>query len=390
MQSTVPERSHKVFYFIPSLVQGGSERQILELVTRIPKPFSPVFCLHRDAIHYRSLLPPGQPKYILDSANAPFSLGSYHRLLAAIRVEKPTIFHSYLNPANFWGRLVAHRAGVPIVISSVRARMMEPQFLLVERLLARRAGAVVVNSVGIERELRSRALVPPGRIHVVHNFLDLDHFRPPTSQERHRARQRWGLDPSKRILLMPGRVSVQKHQIGLLLALDRLAQHHALPSDVLLLLAGRGRGAAYDRLTALLCQLPRLRAHVRLLGNQVDVRSLYWAADLLCLPSLWEGLPNAALEGSACGLPALLSHAANLDRIVQVGKNGWEAPTGDHRALAAILRDEVLPTPVARLRNLGAHGRARMLERFAPDRVLSEMLSLYGDLLRDAGIAPWG
>jgi glycosyltransferase involved in cell wall biosynthesis len=379
--ATGADRPTKVFYFVPSLVQGGSERQILELVRRVPPPYEPVLGLHKDSIHYRDLLPAGQPKVILDGPDASFSLGSYRRLLAALRAERPTIFHSYLNPANFWGRLAALQAGVPVIISSVRARMMEPQYLLTERLLATRADAVVVNSLGIERELVQRAFVPRDRIRVVHNFLDLERFRPPTDAERVAARQRWQLGPGQRALLMPGRISIQKHQLGLLLGLDRLAQRGQLPEDVVLLLAGRGRGAAYDRLTQLLCDLPRLRPQVRLLGNQTDVLSLYWAADVLCLPSLWEGLPNAALEGCACGLPALLSHAANLDGIVAAGDNGWEVSTGDHRALAELLRRQVLPASPEVLASMGQRGRQRMLDRFAPERVLDEMLTLYHERL---------
>jgi glycosyltransferase involved in cell wall biosynthesis len=340
--------------------------------------------LHQDKIHYRDLLPAGQPKLILGGEQR-FTWSNYWRLVTALRAERPAIFHSYLNPANFWGRLAALHAGVPVIISSVRARMIEPQYLLAERFLAKRADVVVVNSVGIETELRERAFVPADRIRVVHNFLDLDHFRPPTDAERSAARRQWQLTDSQQVMLMPGRISVQKHQLGLLLALDQLARRSALPEHLVVLFAGRGRGAAYDRLTALLCALPRLRPHVRVLGNQVDVRSLYWAADALCLPSLWEGLPNAALEASACGLPSVLSHAANLDQIVEPDLGaagcGWEVATGDHRGLAQLLHDEVLKAPRAALRAMGMRGRARVEARFAPERVLAEMLAIYHERL---------
>ena len=55
----------KVFFLIPSLVQGGAERQILELIARLPERFEPVLALWRDEIHYRDHLPAGQPRYIL-------------------------------------------------------------------------------------------------------------------------------------------------------------------------------------------------------------------------------------------------------------------------------------------------------------------------------------
>src|SRR6185437_2222787 len=82
---------------------------------------------------------------------------------------------------------------------------------------------------------------------------------------------------------------------------------------------------------------PRLAPSVRFLGAVEDVRSLYWASDLLLLPSLYEGLANAALEGCASGLPAILSHAANVDGIVRPGETGWEVTTGRRGPLARAL-----------------------------------------------------
>ena len=82
--------------------------------------------------------------------------------------------------------------------------------------------------------------------------------------------------------------------------------------------------------------------------------SLYQAADVAVLPSLWEGLPNAVLEALACGLPAVVSHAANIDGIVTEGA-GFEVPTFAHGALAdALVRITALSDDERR-----AHGRAR-------------------------------
>ena len=79
------------------------------------------------------------------------------------------------------------------------------------------------------------------------------------------------------------------------------------------------------------------------------MRELYWASDLLVLFSLWEGLPNVALEACASGLPALLSHAANLDGIVAPGETGWEVPTGRQGPLVDALA-EALALPLERWR----------------------------------------
>jgi glycosyltransferase involved in cell wall biosynthesis len=115
-------------------------------------------------------------------------------------------------------------------------------------------------------------------------------------------------------------------------------------------------------------------------GAESDMRSLYWAADLMVLFSLWEGLPNVALEAAACGTPSLLSHAANLDGIVEPGVTGWEVKTGIPSALAAGLAT-ALATPRSERLAMGRRGRDRVVTMFSPDRVLAETLAVYDSLL---------
>ena len=58
-------RRHKVLFVIPNLQQGGAERQILQLATRLPERYEPVLCLFEENSHYREDLarlptpPPG-------------------------------------------------------------------------------------------------------------------------------------------------------------------------------------------------------------------------------------------------------------------------------------------------------------------------------------------
>jgi glycosyltransferase involved in cell wall biosynthesis len=371
----------KVFFFIPTLEQGGAERQILALMSRLPARFEPVLALwHDDEMHFRDLLPPGQPRHVLGTNR--MTRASFRRLVEILRQERPAIVHCFLNRANFWGRLAALRAGVPVIISSNRARMMELRYLPFERWLSERCQLIITNSVGVRDELVDFARVTPERIRIIHNVLDLDHFRPPTAAERQAARARHGFSDDQRVVLMPGRVSVQKHQLGLLLALGRLARQGRLPAELVVSLPGRRKPTMVGRLVEWLAGRPRLRPVVRLPGPESDMRSLYWSADLLVLPSLWEGLPNVALEACASGLPALLSHAANLDGIVAPGETGWEVPSGDHWALAEGLA-QALALPPARWSEMGRLGRARIETLFPPERVVSETVAAYDGLLAE-------
>ena len=371
----------KVFFLIPSLVQGGAERQILELIARLPERFEPVLALWRDEIHYRDHLPAGQPRYILGTRR--MNRRVFRQLVDILRAERPDIVHCFLNEANFWGRLAALRAKVPVILSSCRARMIELRYLIFERWLSERAQMVLVNSRGIRDELVTLGRVRPERIRIIHNFLDLDRFRPPTDEERRAARARFGIADDARVLVVPGRLSIQKHQVGLMLALSRLAKSGRLPADVVVLMPGRRSHALVDRWVRRLAARPSLRGAVRVIGTENNMRELYWASDMLVLFSLWEGLPNVALEACASGLPAILSHAANLDGIVAAGETGWEVPTGCGAPLVEALA-EALALPRARWREMGSAGRERVTGLFKPERALSETLATYDTLLAGA------
>jgi glycosyltransferase involved in cell wall biosynthesis len=375
---------HKVLFLIPNLQQGGAERQILELATRLPERFEPVLCLFNDTIHYREYLPAGQPRHVLGVRR--MTRAGFRHLVRIVRDEQPRILQTYRDKTNFWGRLAAKRAPVPIVVTSVRNRALAPLHLVTERWLARRTDRVLTNSEGVRRELVMFARVPPEKIQIVHNFIDITRFRPPTVDERATARARFDIHEGETILLCPGRIAFQKHQLGLALALARLRETGGLPTRARLLLAGRKRDRLYAAVLGPWLSWLGLNKQVTYLGSVADMLSLYHAADALVLPSLYEGLPNAVLEAHACGLPAVVSHAANIDGLVIDGQTGFEAPTLDIQGLADALRKILQRGPDDR-RRMGLRGREHIARSFSTERVLGEMVALYDRLLAEKGLA---
>jgi glycosyltransferase involved in cell wall biosynthesis len=375
----VPQR-HKILYLTPNLKQGGAERQLLELIRRLPERFEPVMCVFDAAVHYADYLLPGEPRHVLDVGR--MTRAGFGRLCEVLRREQPAILHTWRDTANFWGRMATGRVPVPIVVTSTRNRQLHPLNLLTERRFARRTACVLANSEGVRRELVSIARVPADKVRVIHNFIDLERFRPPTADERAQARARWNLAPTDIALLVPGRISIQKHQFGVGLALGMVRRSGQLPANARVLLAGRRHDRVYAALLDSWLGLQGVRDRITHLGTVTDMVSLYQAADVALLPSLWEGLPNAVLEALACGLPAVVSHAANIDRIVTEGA-GFEVPTFAHDALAeAIARITALSD--GERRAMGERGRAHIAENFSATRVLGEMVDVYDRLLADA------
>jgi len=366
----------KVFYIINSLTLGGAERQMAELVRRLPRErFQPVLCSLGGENAYAHLLPGDQPRYVVRGGGRLEVLRRVGRWLAA---ERPHVIHSFMEWSNLVARMLAHRAGRPLVVTSVRSRVMRPDYALVEGLLSRRSDAVVVNSVGTRQELLRIQRVPARKVVVIGNIIDFDRFTPPSGRERQEARRQLGLDGTTFVL--PGRISVSKHQLGLVLAAARLKRRGRLPDDVRFLLAGRVYNPSVQRTLQGLLRWHGLQGHFILAGVVSGARQLYAAADWVVLPSLYEGLPNAAIEAHACCRPLLVSRAANLDGIVAPGETGLEFPTGRVGPLAEALQRALQTSPQQAVR-MGEAGRRRVLDRFDPQAALQQVVDLYERLL---------
>ena len=377
---------HKVLLFIPHLQQGGAERQILELMRRLPPRFNPILCLYQDdpkRHHYDEYLSGAGLRTLGVEDMGPTGLA---RLVRVLREETPTILHSYRDKANFWARLASLRARVPIVLTSVRNRKQGVWFTLAEFFLQKVSDRVLTNSVGIREELVDWAGVQPARVQIIHNFLDVQKFVPPTEVEREIARAQYGFGSNETVILLPGRFARQKHQLGLAAALGVLRKRRALPPRVRIVLAGRRRDRLYSRFVPLAMRWHGVHDRITYLEPVKAMLRLYHAVDAVVMPSLFEGMSNAVLEAHACGLPAVVSHAANRDGIVIDGDTGFEVPTRDRDRLADALQRMIELTDAER-RAMGARGRAHVATRFHPDRILHELVAVYDDLLAQKGLS---
>jgi glycosyltransferase involved in cell wall biosynthesis len=372
----------KILFVIPGLRQGGAERQLLELMRRLPDRFAPTLCVYDGTqVHYTAELPAGEPRHVLGLRR--MTPGGLRALARIIQDERPDILHSYRDRSNLWTRvaMAAYGVRVPVVIVSVRNRMIDPLNLLAEEHFIEGTDRVLANSEGIRRELVGRARVPADRIEVIPNFIDTGRFHPPSPAERQAARARWQLG-DELALLLPGRLTPQKHQVGLMFALWQLRREGRLPAHVRVLLAGRTRAAVYTRVVRAQVKLFGLERWVRFLGPVTEMPSLYHAADGLLLPSLYEGMPNAVIEAQVSGLPAVVSSAANADGLIVDGEGGFEVSTADSDALAEGIA-RLFALDAGARQEMGRRGHERVSRMLDQDAILGRIVALYDRLLAE-------
>jgi glycosyltransferase involved in cell wall biosynthesis len=101
----------------------------------------------------------------------------------------------------------------------------------------------------------------------------------------------------------------------------------------------------------------------------------YRAADVLVVPSAYEGLPLVVVEAMQCGLPVVATAVSGHPEAVEHGASGYLVPLDDPRSMASRCA-ELLRDPELR-RAMGARGEAIVRERFGMQRHLAEYLALY-------------
>lgn len=206
---------------------------------------------------------------------------------------------------------------------------------------------------------------------VAYNGVDTNNFRPQKTE----AKQNLGIE---KMVLCVARFVPQK---GLKVLIDALPQ---LEDDAELVLVGRGPLELKLRKQA---QKRRLQKRVHLLGQKISDAQLaqyYAAADVFCLPSLWEPFGMVAAESLACGTPVVCSNIGGLPEVVRNGKDGFLVPPKNPAALSEKI--QLLLDKPRKAKTMGKTGRKSVLEKFTWDNTAEAYKKIYSDLKKNQRI----
>ena len=312
------------------------------------------------------------------------------RLAGVIRRERPQILHTHTAKAGTVGRVAALLAGgarPPIVVHTFHGHVLRGYFdplrsrffRALERRLARDSTALVAVSPQVRDDLVELGVAPREKFAVVRLGIELDK-RVGSVDGRAETRRYLGIPDGGFAVGWVGRMTAVKRGDYVLEGFKLLRDRGV---DATLCLVGDGP----DR-----PQLER-KAHelgiVRdtlFLGYQEDVAPLYAAFDALVLPSGNEGTPVSVIEALAAGRPVVATRVGGVPDVVRDGEDGFLVDAGATDDLAERL-SRLAADPALRER-LGAAGRARVVPRYAVDRLVDDIDRLYGSLLLAAGIRP--
>jgi starch synthase len=376
----------------PPDVYGGAGVHIEHLVAAMRSlPAGPEIDVHCFGAARADAVAHAVPAGLAGANGALQALGTDVEIAAAL--TGADLVHSHTWYANGAGLLAGLVHGLPHVVT---AHSLEPRrpwkaeqlaggYRLsswVERTAYLAADAVVAVSAGMRDDVL--AVYPeldPARVHVVHNGVDAEAYRPVQDPDVVRS---LGVDPDRPNARFVGRITRQKGLVHLLAAAEQLP-----PDAGLVLCAGAAdTPAERQQVAEAVAALQARRSGVvwieAMLPREQLVPLITGATVFVC-PSVYEPLGIVNLEAAACGTAVVASAVGGIPEVVDDGRTGLLVPydpadaTAFEAGLAARVT-ELLADP-HRAAAMGAAGRERVLSEFGWPAVAQQTVAVYGSVL---------
>ncbi len=350
-------------------VAGGVERMITEIMNEMVRRGHDVSLLtwdRKNATAYYEMdkaikwhcLNMGDP---MERASLTLRLKRAPRVRKIVKQEKPDVIMCFESGVFFSTRLFLLGLKIPM-IAAERNAPSRLNFSTVKAKNKVHRSLRPADKITVQFE-RYREGYPPylrDKIVCIHNpVLPVDGRASPA-----------GAEDSVKKLLCVARLAYQKNTDVLIHAFASIANQFP---DWILQIAGDGDDE--EKIKNMVRDLG-IQERVELLGKVQDVKTLYENAHLFCLPSRWEGFPNALAEAMAYGLPAVgFSKCSGVSDLIQDGITGLLAQGQDNAATLAHQIAELMDD--GGLRQTMGESAIKAVEQYRPEAIFDQWEELF-------------
>ena len=320
-------------------------------------------------------------------------------LLMAGSVNQADLVHCHTWYTHFAGCLLKALLNIPLIVT---IHSLEPHRPWKEEQLANayavttwlektallNADGIIAVSRSMMEDVQQLYGISPEKIRVIHNGIDLDHYKPTFDKE---IISSYGINPHKPFVLFVGRITRQKGIIHLINAIPHL------DDDIqIVLCAAVADTEAIDR--KLNGKIEEVRDNGK---NQILLISkivpedhlavLYSHASVFVCPSVYEPFGIINLEAMACNTPVVASAVGGIREVVVHNETGLlvDFEAGDNfepkrpeqfsRDLAAAI-NQLLASP-EKLKAMGIESRRRIEEHFSWKNIARQTLEYYREVI---------
>ena len=308
--------TNNIMFVLPSLKMGGAERVMINILNNVQAQEKRLVIFDPD-MDMKNFVNEDIKIHILGSSRVLFGLPKFIRTVWKL---KPDVIVSTLTHMNFALLLakpflpsrtkIIVRETTPASVITSKKKSGLLAYILYNILYAK-AHAVILPSEKIKNELCTIIRKKNVKYHILPNPVDIEKIRFHALENIKDVH----VNNNNLNLLCVGRLHKAK---GFDLLLENL---NTIPATISWNLTIVGDGAEREDLERLI-DLHKLADRVALKGMSTNPWAYMARADLLLLPSRWEGLPNVALESLAVGTPVLAMATAGGIQEIANNANG--------------------------------------------------------------------
>jgi len=373
----------RILYVIDGIEFGGGERVFAQLLNGLPEDrFEPYLASAPNDAFLKNIKSKNLVFYPVDFSNRfnPLPLMRLYRIVKSQRID---IVHSQGARADFFARIAAKLAKVPIMISTVAMPVEGYNVGYLKRFLYQTFDRfserfvdyfLVVSSVLKENMIEVHG-IPPDKIIKIYNGIETDYYKPVGNEEmRYKIRREFAVNDSDILIASLGRLVWQKGFEYFLHAIPEILRE--IPDARFILV---GDGPLRPELERLAVELGE-GDKIIFAGYRSDVRDVLAALDIVVIPSVLEGFPMITLEAMAMAKPIVAAKIDGITEQITDGINGILIPPKDSSAIAqAIIR---LINDRESGKKLGLAARKRVEQEFSVEKMVAEIEKVYSSLPR--------
>jgi glycosyltransferase involved in cell wall biosynthesis len=306
--------------------------------------------------------------------------GLVFTLAGILRRERVDIVHSHNWPTFFHTVLAAKLARVPVIVHGEHGRESQEvdrkwKSRLARKFLYARTDQVVTVAQDLKDIVVREFGVPPGKVKVIPNGVDLDKFE--NLPEAAALREKFGLPKEGPLIGTIAHLRPVKDMPTLFRAFAAVFRKRR---DACLVVAGTAEAPddPVHREVERLIREGGLEGNVRFLGQTAEAPALLSILSVYVNSSLTEGMSNTILEAMAAGVPVVATSVGGNPELVRDGENGYLFPARDDGTCALKIL-QLLENPGLG-RDMGRRSRARVLEKHSFARMIRENEDMYRTL----------
>ncbi len=366
-----------VLFAIIQMKMGGAERLVYNLSSGMdPKRFAPSVLYFIEGDQLRDFEALGIPIHRVEKRPG-FDFQAMREIAKIIRKNNVHVVNAHLFMPFvycFYGCRIANRSRLLFTAhSDWELRQLNRRWSFAGHLLLQRTDRAIGVSENVRKALQVRFGLSSDRTATILNAVPVRNKE--DAEGEFELKRSLGIEDGCKVIGSVANFRAVKNHLFLLEVFNMILKEM---DDVKLLLIGQGFEGDPSNTEGDIRRYIAERElcdRVVLAGYREDVDSLMGIMDILCLPSVKEGLPMSLIEGMVNGLPLVGTDVEGIRDVIEDGRNGFLVDLNDcagfKNVLMTLLKDECLR------KRLGDCSRAMAKEKYSIEKCISEYQELF-------------